>query len=358
MPFEPQRIYEITSAFSAKQQTNMATVLADGDLDIVHPSIGTQIAQVSRNVRSDKEWVGKGHEFPTPVNRHEVTRDLRLQRTFDLSSLMAGWAAAFGMGVSAPTQPDAVNNSTCWQHVSTLLDPDDTKYVPVTTIYEQLVSGVSNFEQKLRGVAVNSFTISGRAGQVLQLQMDLVGCGERVADAVTIGDLTEVAFLEFGGVNLLLGPQGNTSDLSERLLEFSITVAQNLDLENARYPGTGLYAGRFWFGNRAVSLNFKLWLDRASSDMFDNWLTDELLEATLSMNGDAVKTGEPELHSCVVEFPSFRLAGAPIAEQNGQLLYDLTAGPEEIYKDADAGVTEPIQITVINEQASYLAMPA
>ena len=93
MPFQPQRTYDVKWAFSNKKQADYATLVANNDLNQHISVIGADVAELSRTSYSNDKQYGKGHEFPTLFR--ELTREMKLARTMDLSSLMAGWAAAF-----------------------------------------------------------------------------------------------------------------------------------------------------------------------------------------------------------------------------------------------------------------------
>src|ERR1035441_10037528 len=106
--FTPQRTYDVKWGFSTKQEAAYGTLVADSHIDHAVAVIGTNVGELSRTQYSDAGRFGKGHEFPTLFR--ELTRDLKLSRTIDMSSLMAGWVAAFGMGNVGTTQPNPSNN--------------------------------------------------------------------------------------------------------------------------------------------------------------------------------------------------------------------------------------------------------
>ena len=353
MSFEANRIIDFKWAFSAKKQTDLATVLLDADLTLVQPIKGVQVFNPSRTSRNDLNLSGKGFEFPTPPNYHEVTRTASVQRQMYLNSLNAAWAAAFGMGKVTTSQPSAGPDPTVYQHIIVPSDPTATgKSVPVTTIYEEVVAGgPAGWKNKLRGIAVEEFKISGVVGDILMLDLNLVGAGEFVQDPVTVGATTTVDFLDMQHLLFKIGTQGAAVDLSERLLSFEVNWKQNIDLKNAYFPGSGLYGGRFWMGNREPSLKFKMWLDSASSDIRDLWLANTLQEVSFKSTGDIIS--HAYAHSMEILFPSVRLSATPVGEADGKMIYDVSVDPAEIYHDALATIHDPMQITVINTQPTF-----
>src|ERR1035437_1790899 len=101
--FDPQRVMDAQWAFSGKKQTDYSTLVSDANMTKAVAVIGSEIADLSRTAFTDQARFGKGHEFPT-LSR-ELTRDIKYARTFDLSSMTAGYLAGFGMGRVVTSQP-------------------------------------------------------------------------------------------------------------------------------------------------------------------------------------------------------------------------------------------------------------
>ena len=353
MPFQPQRMHDVKWAFSNKQQADYATPVADNDLNQHVAVIGADVAELSRTSYSDAQQYGKGHEFPTLFR--ELTRETRLSRTLDLSSLMAGWAAAFGMGKAVTSQPNAANNPTACRHVFTFFDASVTKQVPVTTIYEQVLSRPA-LQRRLESLAVSDFTISGRSREVAQLQVNLAGSGKTTNGALAVPALTPVSMFDMGNLTFRLGPQGAPLDLSQRLLDFTVRVTQNLDIENSYQPGGGIYASRMWAGVRRATFEAQVYIDSGSTDLIDDFVNGSLLEAAFKFTGDRILNGQPELHDCEIKFPALRITAIPMSIQGDLLIYKVSAGENDVFKDAGGTPNEPLQITVTNTAQSYLAI--
>src|SRR5579885_84942 len=236
--FDPQRIMDVKWAFSAKKQADYATLVPDDSITLAVPVIGTEIFELSRVQYTDEMRYGKGHEFAT--TQRELTRDSKYARTMDLSSLAAGWVCAFGMGKVVTTQPNPGGNPTAYKHVFTFFDPATAgKQVPVTTIVEK-VSSAANFLRRLESMAISDFTISGKNREVCQVAVNLMGSGKVTtgADASFPASLSAVSLLDMGVMTFKLGTQGAPTDLSVRLLDFTLKVTQNLDAANGYAPGS------------------------------------------------------------------------------------------------------------------------
>jgi len=351
MPFQPQRTYDVNWAFSNKKQADYSTPVASNDLNQRIAVIGSDVAELSRTSHSDDKQFGKGHEFPTLFR--ELTREMKFARTMDLSSLTAGWAAAFGMGKVITSQPNPGSNPTAYRHVITFLDASAGKDAPVTTIYEQ-VNAQAAFERKLESLAVSDFSISGSARDVAQLQMSLIGSGKTTNGAVTVPALTPVSVFDMGGLTFKLGTPGAPATLSERLLDFSVRVTQNLDVQNSYRPGGGLYASRMWVGARRATFDAQIYIDSANTDLMDYFMNGDLLEVSFKFTGDTILAGQPEAHDCEIKFPAARITAIPIATQSDMLTYRISAGETDVYRDAGGTPNEPLQITVTNTIPSYL----
>ena len=91
-------------AFSLKKQSAFGTKLSDGDLTKCFTMEGTDFFKVKPVYESDQAEVGKGHEFATrqDLARFEGSGGWKNK----LTSVVAGWLGAFGMGdvVSARLQ--------------------------------------------------------------------------------------------------------------------------------------------------------------------------------------------------------------------------------------------------------------
>ena len=143
-------------------------------------------------------------------------------------------------------------------------------------------------------------------------------------------------------------------DLSARLADFQVKVSQQLDANNGYVPGGGIYRKRMWVGARQPGFDATVYVDSAQTDIIDDWTSAGLLEVSFTLTGDLILNGQPEAHSCAIKFPAARLSAAPISASGDLLVYRISATPQDVYKDAGGTPNEPLQITVVNTEPSYL----
>ena len=171
---------------------------------------------------------------------------------------------------------------------------------------------------------------------------------------MSVPALSPVSILDMGGMSFKLGAQGAAVDLSARLAEFQVKVSQQLDANNGYVPGGGIYRKRMWVGARQPSFDATVYVDSAQSDIIDAWTNAGLLEVSFTLTGDLILNGQPEAHSCAIKFPAVRLTASPISASGNLLVYRISAAPQDVYKDAGGTPNEPLQITVVNTEPSYL----
>lgn len=349
MAYEPVRVYDVRWAFSTKKETAYGTLVADANLNKSVHVTAWELPRHTKELLSDLERFGKTHEWAEA--RRALTRDLQYTRAMELSSFMAGWAAAFGMGNVTSVQPNAGVNPTAWRHTVKFQAASTSKQPPVTTIYEEDWAQTA-FRRKLESMALESFTIAGRNREPANLAMSFIGSGKVTTGAVTLPALSALAFLDMGNMLFKIGPQGAAVDTSERLIEFSVTIGQALDAANGYFPGSGAVRKRIWFTRRTAALAFSVFADAANTDFKDLFENETLREISFKITGATIGPG-PEVHDCEIKFPGLKL----VVEEDfvdGKVIYRCTAGMDDIYKNVGGTPDEPAQIVVTNTEASYL----
>lgn len=344
MPFEPQRAFEVNWLFSTKKESAYGTALTATDLNrrVVAPTV--EVAKLAKEFRSDLDRFGKGHEFATEVE--ELSRDLRRSTTFDASSLTVAWVAAFALGKVTTTQPNPSGNPTAYQHKFTFADPVTGKHAPTTTVYEELTA---DLKRRLVSLACNDFALAGRARDVASLTANWLGSGQTVDGAITLPALTAQSFLLGADADVLLGPQGAPVSLKDRVLEWSLTVSQNLQSDLGYYPGSGKFRGRVWYGPRRVSAALTLFA-KETDDLLTLFLNDTVRELKIDLAGDTIGPG-PEKHRAVVRLPAVNITALDDALEGHHILYRVEIGEHGVLKQTGL---EPLEITVTNTETSFL----
>jgi hypothetical protein len=343
--FEPQRAFDVTWLFSPKKQSAYGTPLADADLARRVVAGSVEAGKLSKVFRSDLDRFGKGHEFATELE--ELSRDLRRSTSFDASSLTLAWVAAFGMGKVATTQPNPGGNPTAYRHVITFADPAVSKHAPVTTVYEELTA---DLKRRLVALACNDFVVSGRARDPVQLTANWIGSGATVDGALApLPALTAQSFFLGADADILFGPLGAPVSLKDRVLDWSVSVTQNLEADLGYHPGSGPTRGRIWFGARRVSAALTF-LARETDDLVALFLNDTVRELQINLSGDVIGPG-PEKHQAVLKLPAVRITALDDAFEGNHIVYRVEINETGVLKQPGL---EPLEFTVTNTEPSFL----
>ncbi len=334
--------YDVMWAFSSKKQSAYGTALADGDLTLAYPFRGPDILERKPDLATDEDEMGRGHEWPTA---QEVERwDCKLKRNFDVTSFMAAWAGAFGLGQVSTNQPDPVGNPTVYEHTGLFSDPDTSGHQnPAATVVEKLSSGI---KRKIKDLTVDKFIISGEGRNRLQLELILAGSGQVEDSSLSMPALTTGSFLRMSGTKLEIGISGAEVDVSSRLRQWTLRVDNGLQLQDGYYPNSGLYRGRCLFGRRKASLSLTLDLDAGSTEL-DYLENNQELKAILTAEGETISGSYK--HKLVITIPKLRYRTALIAEEGHKLVYRLDCNL--FY---DSSLSGPLELKVTNTQSSYL----
>jgi hypothetical protein len=343
--FEPQRTFDTTWAFSLRKETAYGTPLGDTDLNRRVVASAVEVGKIAKLFRSDLDRFGKGHEFATELE--ELARDLRRATSFDASSLTLAWIAAFGMGKVATTQPNPGGNPAAYNHAITFADPAVSKHAPTTTVYEELTA---DLKRRLVSLACNDFSISGRAREPVQIVANWIGSGATVDAALSpLPALTAQSFFLGADTDILLGPQGAPVSLKDRVLDWSLSVSQNLEADLGYHPGSGKFRGRLWYGVRRISAALTFFA-READDLVALFLDDTLRELQIILTGDAIGPG-PETHRALIKLPAVRLTALDDALEGNHIVYRVEISESGVLKQP---ASEPIEITVTNTESSLL----
>lgn len=343
--FEPQRAFDVTWLFSSKKETTFGTALADPDLTHRVTANVVEAAKLAKLFRSDLGRFGKGHEFATELD--ELARDLRRSTSFDASSLTVAWVCAFGMGKVATTQPNPGGNPTAFQHVFTFADPAVSKHAPTTTVYEEFTA---DLQRRLVSLACNDFSLSGGARDPVQLSANWIGAGSTSDGALTpLPALAAQAFLFGSDADVLFGPQGAPVSIKDRVLDWSLSVSQNLEADLGYHPGSGKFRGRLWYGARRVSASLTLFAQE-TDDLLTLFLGDTVRELQIDLPGSVIGPG-PETHRVLIKLPAVRITALDDALEGNHLVYRVEISEAGVLKQSGL---EPLEITVTNTEPTFL----
>ena len=337
-----ERIKNFEVAFTTKKQAAYGTENIDGDLTLSHLMKASDIADRIPEVMPDDDLVGYNHEFSE--NQEIESWDLTRAFSFDLTSLMAGWLGAFGLGAVVTSQPDAGGAPNTYDHTCKW-STAASKQNPVTTFVEKISSGI---KRKIRDLAVATFEISGEGKQRIQGSVALVGSGHSETSALTMPATINQggSFLRMRGVNFQIGPSASEIDVSCRLKSWNWSGDLDLQLDDGYCPGGGLYRSRCEWGVRKSDLTFTLLLDSGSQEI-DDLEANNYLKLILLAEGDLIETTYN--HQFTLTLPRISYRAVQVGEEGPFLVYNIECN---IHNDSASG--HPIEFVVRNDQATYL----
>ncbi len=345
---EPTHAYEMLWRFSANRQSALGTPLGDGNLTLSAVVSGYDVGKLSHRLISDAELYGKGHPYAT--SHRKVAQMTALQRAAELNDIFAGWAAAFCLGSVNSSQPNPGGNPAAYDHVITWSDLSVSKTMPFTTIHERPWAGLA---RKLPDLVVASFTLSGRGQEPVQMAIQMLGSGRATDAAFTPPPLATPSYLDGGGAVVKLGPSGAAVDISNRVVEWSVAVNANPDESNGRYPSSGLYVGRWWYGAKRTAVpEMTLLVNQSDADILDLFREDTPQELQINLGGAVITPGQPEVYRMDLLWPEVHFTAAEDTLVDGKVALRMTVGEEGVFQKAGS---EYFQVTVTNTEPAYLA---
>jgi Phage tail tube protein len=325
-------------AISHKKQADYDTEVIDGDLTVAYPIKSPEPFEEIIKYQGDDEEIGKGHEWKTAQD--ELSRDARSNLSMDVTSYMAAWALAFGMGSVASAQQAA---TAAYLHTFKFSDPDTVSLQnPVTSIVEQDGAGNKN---KIRSCAVEGVTFSGNMNERIQMAIELIAAGEVASSALAMPALTRGYHLHMSGAQLEFGESGSLVDMSQRWKNFEASIKNNLKADEGYTPGCGLFKSECLFGKRLAALNFNV--KPSGSTELGHWRNNTALKAVLTFTGSLIES--TYYHSMIMTFENLKIADAKRSYDGDDEVINVTTRP--LYTAADAGT---LKIEVINTQTSFL----
>lgn len=334
------RDYDVQWAFSTKKQAAYGTVVADNDLDQNYPFKGPDILERNPDVVTDVDKIGDGHEWET----QQITEywDTKLKRSFGLTSFVAGWIAAYGLGSVSSA---LVSTSLAYQHTCKFSDPAvDAHQLPIASVVEKLSSGI---KRKIRDLVVADFTISGEGKNRLQLEMNFTGSGFKETSTLSMPSLSLGTFLRMSALQFEIGVAASEVDVSTRLRKWSLKVNNNLLEDDGYYPGSGQYRGRCLYGKRSVEFNFTLEMDISALVELTHLENSQELQAIVTVQDALIE--ETYYHEMIITIPKLKYRLVPVGMENGKQIFNVECN---VFYDSSLG--GPLEIKVTNTQADYL----
>ena len=344
---EPTHAYEMLWRFSANRQSALGTPLGDGNLTLSALVSGYDIGKLAHRLISDADRFGKGHPYAT--SQRKVAQMTSLQRALELNDIFAGWAAAFCLGSVTSTQPNPANNPSVYDHVIRWSNLATSKVMPFTTIHEKPWAGLA---RKLPDLVLASFTLNGRGQDPVQMSLQMLGSG-RTSDApLTMPTLQTPAFLDDGGAVIKLGPSGAAVDISSRVIEWSVAVNANPDEANGRFPSSGLYVGRWWYGSKRTAVpELTLFVNQSDTDILDLFRNDTAQELRINLAGAVITAGQPEVYRMDLLWPEIHFTAVEDTIVDGKVALRMTVGEDGVFQKSGS---EYFQATVTNTTPAYL----
>lgn len=345
--YEAQRIEDMWWAFSTKKQSDYDTPVLNADLTFMHPIREASVGEITREIRSDKEAYGKGHEFASSM--WEVARDVRFTRTMDGSSTILGWVLAFALADITTTQPDPSGAPNTYLHTMTFFDPatEGTAQLPVTSVVERISAGIKRL---LYSLAVASVTISAEGFEQLSVAAEFVGSGQTATSAISKPTMPALAYLASNYATIKMGD--SNEDITTRIRSWQVAINNNPKEARGYFPSSGLYRGRMEIGSRTILPSFVL--DVAEDDdLMADFLAGTEIALDLQCSGDFTE-GATYKHYLRIRIPSAKYRALPIEENDGVFTYAVSFDEESVlYDEADS--PNPIcTIEVQNKIGAYL----
>jgi hypothetical protein len=261
----PARIQSYKIALGSAKQANVTTASTTYNC---FTKLDTAIPTLRYNTETNKDEIGKGHEFITDVYPTHYDIAYAMQKYGSSEWVLWSWAYALGnVGLSAGL------------YTIKPIDPATTLELPYFSMVSQLPEGGGDAVDELYyGMAVESVELRFKYGpgrQSLSNNVNIVGTGKNLRPSVVVipAPLTEKYMLSssmaisINGIDYVAGSPG-----AKTVLMGTIGWANNLILPLRYFPGSGTQdsaaiGGRTFIGNRAPTLTFTVFLQADSTEL-------------------------------------------------------------------------------------------
>jgi hypothetical protein len=345
------RTIDILTTLAFDQQSAYGTALPEASMTFVHAFEGENFAKETYEKVNDADKYGKGTEFPVGKQLN-LTADVQLSRTVDLSSAVAGFLFGFAFGTVTTTL--VVGTTKVYKHEFIPMNIADIlvgKQLPVTGYLEQ-----NEIEQKFyRDMLMKSVKLTGAEKKQVQAAFEMQGSGYWEVTEYTMPDYIPLSYLRTADCTFTVG----ATDISGKLknFEFSWTNEVNPDQYNG---GPKLATGQGEFRcrkkmttkKRKATLTFKM--DYEDNDIREDMLLNTERAVTLTAEGDIIETvSEVDYrHKLEIICPKAEFDKADITSDNGELALDCST-----LLKYDSTLKAPCKVIVYNDIPAYLDMP-
>jgi hypothetical protein len=330
--FNSQLIRARAAVISDKKETTYGTALLDATFTAGHNLRfdGGAFAQFPEKEYFSDLDLAKGHPWAT------VRKEIRRNSRFSIGGMavydfVAGWLGAFCFGKVLTTGAGPFTH-VFTADLSTLLSP-------VTSV---LLQDTADIKYKLQELAITSLKFSGGPIGPVLCDMEMIGSGKHIDSVLALPALTSPVFILNNDSDILLGPQGAPVSIKERIRSWTVNITANQ--EDYRHPGSGIFAGF----HRRGDMRFSVQMQVAAKDVDDIRtlvLNDTIQELQINTNSGAAA-------QLKFRFPGVVFKGVPAAE-GSFVAWNLDTGEDGVFK---SGSNEPIEMTAINSQATWLAV--
>lgn len=333
MAWQTQNVFKKRNlVISPKQQAAWGNALDDADLTRRLTFDPGAYVNLTKQFRSDRDKTGKGHDSPT--YRVATDQDLAFDITLDVDDFLLGWIPAFLMGNVATAGAGPYTHTIKFQQTSgTAL---------ATTVYLEDSDGL---KRRFEGIGINSAEFSGQGRGVVQCRVGMIGSGKIVDGAMAaLPALPTIKELLASDASVLIGPPGGAAVVDvDRVLSWAVTL--NQDITPHKGPGSGLYATQLKIGHPSPRLQMTISAKE----------TDDLVLLFLNSTEREIQINIPTAADCSLnfKFPSIYLSSAQVGTDNNEVVLNIESDENSILK---SGANEPIVVTAINSQSSYLGV--
>jgi hypothetical protein len=328
--FNSQLIRARALAVADEKETTYGTGVLDANFTAGHNARfdGGAFAQFPvKEYFSDLD-LAKGHPWATV--RAEIKRTSKFSiNNMAMYDYIAGWLGAYCFGKVVTTGAGPFSH---------LFTADLTTFLsPVTSL---LIQDTADIKYKLFDMAINTLKFTGGAIGPVQCDMEAIGSGKHLDSVLAFPALTNPTFIMNNDADILLGPQGAPVSIKERIRSWTVNITANQ--EDVRHPGSGLFAGFHRRGDMRFSVQMQV-AAKDTDDIRTLILGDTIRELQINIATSATATLK-------FRFPGIVFKGTPGAD-GSFVAWNLDSGEDGVFK---SGANEPIEMTVINSQPTWL----